>query len=365
VRPRNALLGGLAGLAFVVGAVEVSLRVSDHVPFRRSLAWKFERDRERAGRDQPRFGFVSFDSGLGYRLAPGSYDLAVGATQTKVDITEQGLREARTYPPADAPDGRSGAQRIATVGCSFTFGFGVEESETWSAQLEERLDDTDVINLGVLGYGQDQSLLRLQEDGPWNDAGVLVLGLVARTSVRNLAAVSPFSGVAFPKPRFVLEDDGMTLFDSLPSDSFDATRYDEHGLPMDAWARAGTYSRTLDAILAPSSEAIHEQQVGMHELTARLLTEMSETLEQKQGRFVVLYMPERRRIVEDRAQAGARDPLVRLLSDRGMEIVDPSAELAEWLDDHEEAKLFAADGQHPGVPYHEIAARKLAAALEP
>jgi hypothetical protein len=361
VRTKAAVVTGLVGIVFAFVSVEVSLRLSDHIPFRRSLASKFEHDRGQAGRSLPHFDFVRFDPTLGYRLEPGSYDLEVGDSATKVEITDQGLRESRSYARA----ARSGSQRIAAIGCSFTFGYGVEEAETWSSRLEDRLADTDVINLGTLGYGQGQSLLRFREDGPWSDAGVLILGLVSMTTVRNSAEVSPFTGVAYPKPHFELHDDELSLVQAPGTETFQADDYDEHGLPMDSWSQAGTYSRTLDALLAPSAERIDRDELCTQRLASRLLSEMNELMQERHGRFLVLYLPVRESLLVHRGQAGVRDPLLQVLREQGLDIVDPSAALAEYLDTHDVDELFAADGLHPGVPYHAIASRAVADTLLP
>ena len=57
---------------------------------------------------------------------------------------------------------------LLVVGCSFTFGWGVSDEETFAARLQERLP-LQVVNHGVTGYGTYQSLLlleRLLAEGP-------------------------------------------------------------------------------------------------------------------------------------------------------------------------------------------------------
>ena len=51
------------------------------------------------------------------------------------------------------------------LGDSFTFGEDVGDDETYSHHLEQLLPGTEVINLGVHGYGHDQMLIYLREEG--------------------------------------------------------------------------------------------------------------------------------------------------------------------------------------------------------
>ena len=56
-------------------------------------------------------------------------------------------------------------KRVALIGCSFTFGTGVRDSETFAWVLNQRFPNITFDNLGVEGYGTCQSLLHmLQED---------------------------------------------------------------------------------------------------------------------------------------------------------------------------------------------------------
>ncbi len=48
---------------------------------------------------------------------------------------------------------------------SFTFGDEVSDDETYSSYLQQALPGAENINLGVHGYGHDQMLILLMEDG--------------------------------------------------------------------------------------------------------------------------------------------------------------------------------------------------------
>jgi hypothetical protein len=99
-----------------------------------------------------------------------------------------------------------GKQRIIVLGDSFTFGEEVSDDETYSSKLESGLQNIEVLNLGVQGYGNDQMLLRLQEEGIKYHPDIVVLGFTYIDIYRNIE-----SFFAFAKPRFRLGAEGLKL----------------------------------------------------------------------------------------------------------------------------------------------------------
>ncbi len=61
---------------------------------------------------------------------------------------------------------RGGRPLIVCIGDSHTFGYGVNDSETWPAVLEEALRDrtAEVLNFGVGGYDPARELIRMEQD---------------------------------------------------------------------------------------------------------------------------------------------------------------------------------------------------------
>jgi lysophospholipase L1-like esterase len=113
----------------------------------------------------PRFvrdaGFGVRDNMPGVRcrhVFPGDYDV-------RITTNQDGLRGARDYPRHKP----SGVARVAVVGDSFVFGFGVNDGEVVSAALENLLNgsaaarDWEVLNFGVSGFGQSEELVLYQK----------------------------------------------------------------------------------------------------------------------------------------------------------------------------------------------------------
>jgi hypothetical protein len=105
-----------------------------------------------------------------------------------------------------------GGPALITAGCSFTFGHGLIDADTWPWLLQEHLPDVHVMNVGCMGYGTDQALMAaerqvLQSKG---HTTAVVLGFADFQIERNrspqgwLALVYPFS-----KPLFAVSPEGI------------------------------------------------------------------------------------------------------------------------------------------------------------
>jgi hypothetical protein len=65
-------------------------------------------------------------------------------------------------------------------------GDSATHDKTYSYYLTRSLPDTEVLNLGVSGYGHDQMLLYLKEEGAKYHPDVVILGYVSLDAPRNL-----------------------------------------------------------------------------------------------------------------------------------------------------------------------------------
>lgn len=96
---------------------------------------------------------------MGYDLVPGSVAFEDNVWYR---INQDGIRD-RDFSLVKP----SGIFRIAAVGDSVTFGFGLELVDTWPKQLERELQKThphvEVINFGVMGYNTPQEAERIRD----------------------------------------------------------------------------------------------------------------------------------------------------------------------------------------------------------
>jgi hypothetical protein len=101
-----------------------------------------------------------------YKLRPG-VDAVVGRRHIHIRINTQGQRDDVDRPTVKPP----GLYRAVVVGDSFTFGGKTQLEQTFSRDLERKLQQLDgsrryeVINLAVPGYNTQQEMLSLREEG--------------------------------------------------------------------------------------------------------------------------------------------------------------------------------------------------------
>ena len=143
------------------------------------------------GRDYiPRYMFEN-DPVLGHRMAANftgrmrtaEYDVAVSTNS-------EGLRGGESESSIE--------KKVLVLGDSFAFGVGVEDNETFSEVLERKIsekEDVEVVNAGVGGYGTDQELLYLKEDGLRLNPEVVIVAFFVGNDLTDNIDVSNFSVV--------------------------------------------------------------------------------------------------------------------------------------------------------------------------
>ncbi len=122
---------------------------------------------------------------------------------------ERGWRDA----PA-ALEAPPGTRRIVTLGDSFTFGVIADYGERFTERLEQDLPATEVINLGVTGYGTDQELRVLEEEGVrYRPDVVLLMAFLSN----DLLDIQYEQNLGWPKPWYELGEEGLVLHPPQPS----------------------------------------------------------------------------------------------------------------------------------------------------
>src|SRR5262249_20275849 len=148
------------------------------------------------------YAFDEYHPARGWALRPDVRSLVAFDNGATVSSNAQGIRGRREYADQRPP----GVTRVLVFGDSLTFGDEVSDDETYAAQLERMLPATEVINLGVHGYGHDQMLLYLEEVGARYRPDLVLLGFVGIDMERNLLGFRDFA-----KPRFDLEGPRLVL----------------------------------------------------------------------------------------------------------------------------------------------------------
>jgi len=134
---------------------EVLLRMAGFTP------WQSNDNAAESMIVKPGGSFNQKDALLGFKLHPGSFTITLqpGSFSYKASHMKNTLRA--THPPGQkaAEDVRDA---IWIFGCSFTYGYALNDNETYPWLLQERLPHYEVVNFGVSGYGTVQSLLQFR-----------------------------------------------------------------------------------------------------------------------------------------------------------------------------------------------------------
>ena len=253
---------------------------------------------------------AAHDPLLGWSLRPhvrarhrtSEYDVAVR-------VNAQGFRADREVPEVPPP----GVTRVVAVGDSFTYGQGVEAHEAFPALLERALPATEVVNLGVAGYGTDQQLLMLQSRGLRFRPDAVVLGLYATNVFRN---DDPVHG-SFGKPVFRRGPDGGLVLENVPVPAAGAAAVERETGPMER-----------SALLSKIWYRLEYRGFGeVWEITEAILDRFAEVTREAGARLVVVVLP-----TEQAVYGGAVGRALQAQSLRQLEGILPEGEHVTVVD---------------------------------
>lgn len=128
---------------------------------------------------KPRLMFQP-DPVLGWRLSP-DHAVRVGFRR---DILQHVATDGwRVVPDSEAAPG----PRVAIYGCSFTYGTGLADDETFTALLQRDLPTLRILNRGIGGHGTVQNLLQLRRDITAGAIDAAVFAIISDHRFRNIA----------------------------------------------------------------------------------------------------------------------------------------------------------------------------------
>jgi len=158
----------------IFSLAEAAARVMGHKPW---TITKSEIVVEPGGR------FYQTHPTLGYTHLPGHFKVILAGTYsfevTNLDNTLRVTRSLSNYPARSE-------KGIWIFGDSVTYGWSVNDRDTYPWLLQEKFPNYDVVNFGVMGYGTVQSLIQLRK--ALNNGGkpnLVVLTYASWQDVRN------------------------------------------------------------------------------------------------------------------------------------------------------------------------------------
>jgi hypothetical protein len=261
------LLEGTARLAFFIPQVAKRLHANEDYTYVRN--WVNEHKKLNL---EAYYTFDVYDSSRGWRTKPNLRAQKVFAEKI-LNTNSQGFRGKKDFSYTKNKE----KSRILILGDSFTFGDEVSDDETYSFYLQQMLPQAEVINMGVHGYGHDQMLLLLKEEGIKYAPDIVILGFLGLDMSRNLLTFRDFA-----KPRFVLEKGRLKLTGVPVPRPEEILRWD--------WARP----RIID-ISSLISHAIEKfsgiQKQEMQDITRAIVREMINVVESVHAVLILEYLP--------------------------------------------------------------------------
>ncbi len=218
------------------------------------------------------YAFDRYDPTKGWISKAGLRDVDAFDGET-LSTNSRGFRGTVDFAAGRNPD----KFRVVVLGDSFTFGDEVSDNETYSYFLQLLMPETEIINLGVHGYGQDQMLILLREEAIRFRPDVIIVGFVYADIFRNALSFRDFA-----KPKFRWNGHQLVLENSpVPS---------PETVVAEEWKRLKLLDigRMFVQRIA-NVTGLHERRVRT--VTSHIMDEMTRTAATVGARIVFAYLP--------------------------------------------------------------------------
>lgn len=218
---------------------------------------------------------------------------------------------------------------VAVYGCSFVFGWGVADEETFCAHLQRALPDWRVENRGMNGFGTAHNVTQLEQVSMWEPADVVIMGWINPHRWRSVAHPVVIQGFQFPNwmaspisghPKAFLDEDGEL--------------------------RIRQVSRKRPDLVGIDLTDFEPDEHYMDLVTFRLFKRASEIVGASGGRLAIAAM-----------RSKFSKPLSEMLSEAGIPIIDASLEDRRYT-------LLPDDG-HPNAAANVVFAARILPFIDP
>jgi hypothetical protein len=216
---------------------------------------------------EPGGRFFTANPTLGYTHLPGQFKITLADSYTfkatNLNNTLRVTHPLNTYPPEDHK------REIWILGDSITYGWSVNDEESYPWLLQENFPDYEIVNFGVSGYGTLHSLIQLREAlESGKKPQVVILAYASWHDVRNtfirirrkmLASSSSLGSVNQPYARLTKEGKLEIFMDTIAYHEFPLMRY-------------SAFIHALEEIY----DRYEERHARSHEVTKAIIKEISD-----------------------------------------------------------------------------------------
>ena len=134
-------------------SAEIVLRAAGYKP------WKIENVDVAV---EPKGNFFTKDSELGYKHLPGKFKVTLNGNYSfNATHLNNSLRITHPLNTYNLPS--STKPEIWIFGCSFTYGWSLNDNQTYPWLLQEKFPEYEIVNFGVNGYGTLHSFIQFKE----------------------------------------------------------------------------------------------------------------------------------------------------------------------------------------------------------
>ncbi|NMC35719.1 hypothetical protein GYA49_01600 [Candidatus Beckwithbacteria bacterium] len=200
----------------------------------------------------------------------------------------QGFRNSQDFSQK-IPDGKT---RIICLGDSFTMGYGVDNDQTWCAELQNQNQNYQTVNMGQGGYGVDQAYLWYQRDGVKLDSNIVVLAVIGDDFNRMWEK----SLYGYSKPILDLKGNELKVANyplSLEKSS-SAIRIAQAGSKLRIIALLQKVAEKLpfiNTLLAKPTQVSQYSQQKQQAIVKAMLADLNKLTQEKNTKLLILYLP--------------------------------------------------------------------------
>lgn len=160
---------------------------------------------------QPGGTIYSVDSLLGYKLKSGNYQINFPETKYTWTATHSPKGQRITHPQS-LSNNYENRKEIWILGCSITYGWSINDNETYPWLLQQKLPNYKIDNFGVNGYGTVQSFIQLRQavnSGTIPEYVILAYSpihearnVLTRSWTKALSSLGGFEDISLPFAQF-------------------------------------------------------------------------------------------------------------------------------------------------------------------
>ena len=239
-----------------------------------------------------RYFFCRFDPELGWAPLPN-----ITALQQKGDLS--GLVHQNKYGLRGADDMQlnktAGKRRVLVLGDSYTWGYGVNQTDLFSAPEVHGTND-EILNFGVSGYGTDQEYLFYQRDGTNFVVDEVVVAFNPYNNVAHNLAPNQYG---YLKPYFTLENQQLILHTEHIRKSTLRSMFSGLNHHSRVWNLLRVLGNSLERPkgIAEARQSVHgpddvsERDRAGVDLTVAILKKLKDAASAQKADFSVIFVP--------------------------------------------------------------------------